>query len=109
MATSQTSSGKKSSTKTAPSIAAKKAPAKKMMAAPAKKTDAPKAASKRPDVLNQGASIKGVAKSSIAPEARYRMIEAAAYFRAESRGFSGGHALEDWVAAEAEIDALLNN
>ena len=35
------------------------------------------------------------------------MIEAAAYLRAENRGFASGHALDDWVAAEAEIDAML--
>ncbi|MEO1766056.1 DUF2934 domain-containing protein [Thiobacter aerophilum] len=35
------------------------------------------------------------------------MICDAAYFRAERRGFVGGSALEDWLEAEAEIDALL--
>jgi len=31
------------------------------------------------------------------------MVEEAAYFRAERRGFSGGNAVEDWIAAEREI------
>jgi hypothetical protein len=37
------------------------------------------------------------------------MIAHAAYLRAERRGFSGGHdkEREDWMAAEAEVDALL--
>jgi rubrerythrin len=35
------------------------------------------------------------------------MIEEAAYFRAERRGFTGGNAAEDWIAAEREIAALL--
>ncbi|HTP94896.1 MAG TPA: DUF2934 domain-containing protein [Burkholderiales bacterium] len=39
--------------------------------------------------------------------ARRRMIEAAAYHRAEQRGFQGGDPVEDWLAAEAEVDALL--
>jgi hypothetical protein len=30
-----------------------------------------------------------------------------AYFRAEKRGFHAGHELEDWLAAEAEVDQQL--
>jgi hypothetical protein len=33
------------------------------------------------------------------------MIAEAAYFRAEKRDFAAGHELEDWLAAEAEIEA----
>jgi len=39
---------------------------------------------------------------------REGMISVAAYFRAEHHGF-GGDALADWLAAEAEIDAMLNS
>jgi hypothetical protein len=35
------------------------------------------------------------------------MIEMAAYFRAERRGFAPGHDFEDWLAAEAEIAVLV--
>jgi hypothetical protein len=35
------------------------------------------------------------------------MIEQAAYLRAERRGFAPGNETEDWLAAEAEVDALL--
>lgn len=38
---------------------------------------------------------------------RIAMISDAAYFRAEQRAFAPGHELEDWVAAEREVDALL--
>jgi Protein of unknown function (DUF2934) len=38
---------------------------------------------------------------------RIAMIADAAYFRAEKRNFAPGYELEDWVAAEREIDALL--
>jgi hypothetical protein len=31
------------------------------------------------------------------------MVEEAAYFRAQKRGFAPGHELDDWLAAEAEI------
>ena len=38
---------------------------------------------------------------------RLEMIRQAAYYRAERRGFATGHEAEDWLAAEAEIDAGL--
>lgn len=47
-----------------------------------------------------------IAAASVTPEERMKMIEQAAYFRAEKSGFTGDpHA--HWVAAEAEVDALL--
>ncbi len=49
-----------------------------------------------------------VSAASITPEARQRMICEAAYYRAESRGFVGGDATQDWAEAEAEVDRLLN-
>ncbi len=36
---------------------------------------------------------------------RHRQIEEVAYYKAEERGFEPGHELEDWLAAEAEVDA----
>jgi hypothetical protein len=38
---------------------------------------------------------------------RRAMIAEAAYYRAASRGFSGGDPVADWLAAEVEIDARL--
>jgi hypothetical protein len=35
------------------------------------------------------------------------MIAQAAYLRAERRGFTAGDEVEDWLAADAEVDALL--
>ncbi|MGA2400002.1 MAG: DUF2934 domain-containing protein [Steroidobacteraceae bacterium] len=40
----------------------------------------------------------------VSAEERRRMIAQAAYFRAERRNFAPGRELEDWVAAEAEVD-----
>lgn len=40
-------------------------------------------------------------------ETRRRMVADAAYYRAEARGFITGYELEDWQAAEAEIDRFL--
>jgi hypothetical protein len=37
------------------------------------------------------------------------MIEQAAYFRAEKRGFQGGDPVTDWLLAESQIDALLSS
>ena len=36
--------------------------------------------------------------------ARDARIAEAAYYRAERRGFAEGHEIEDWLAAESEID-----
>lgn len=46
---------------------------------------------------------------NIAGEDRRRLIAEAAYFRAEQRGFVSGRELEDWLAAEIEVDALLGD
>jgi hypothetical protein len=43
----------------------------------------------------------------VTPEERQHMIAIAAYIRAEKRGFDDGDAVDDWLHAEAEIDALL--
>lgn len=43
----------------------------------------------------------------VAAEDRQRFIAEAAYFKAEKRGFAEGAELDDWIEAEAEIDALL--
>lgn len=59
---------------------------------------APKSAAKAPSRKSTG---------NVTPEQRYCMIAEAAYFRAESRGFEGGDPSQDWVEAEAQIDALL--
>jgi len=45
--------------------------------------------------------------SDITAEQRRRMIAEAAYYRAQQRGFEGGDATEDWLAAEAEIERAL--
>ena len=42
-----------------------------------------------------------------ASEDRQGMIAKAAYFRAERRKFEPGHELEDWLAAELEVDRRL--
>lgn len=90
----------------APKAAAKKTPAvAKPVAKPAAKTVAiPAAKAAAPKKI---AAKKSAAKYVPSPEQRYRMVQDAAYFLAEKNGFAGG-ALGYWVAAEAQIEALLS-
>jgi hypothetical protein len=39
---------------------------------------------------------------------RHASIAQAAYFRSQDRGFVPGYELEDWLAAEEDIDRRLN-
>ena len=70
-------------------------------AAPKKATPAP-----APVVaaLNRKPSVKPA--SGVTPEQRFKMIEQAAYFRAEKHGFQVDPAA-NWLAAEAEVSAIL--
>jgi hypothetical protein len=43
-------------------------------------------------------------KRLVTSEERQRLIAAAAYFRAQRREFTAGHAVEDWLMAEREVD-----
>jgi hypothetical protein len=46
-------------------------------------------------------------QTSHPPVDRYASIAQAAYFRSQHRGFKPGHEMEDWLAAEAEVDQRL--
>ena len=52
-------------------------------------------------------SIVTRSSAFIEPEQRRLHIAEAAYFKAERRKFDPGHDLDDWLEAEAEIDAAL--
>ncbi len=80
--------------------------------ASAKKTGKPLPAASglvkaKPAKTGNAISNNEAQKVSVSPQERYQMIAAAAYLRAERRNFAGVHALDDWIAAEAEIDAIL--
>jgi len=45
---------------------------------------------------------------SLTREERYGMIAELAYCIAEERGFQGERMLDDWLQAEAQVDALLS-
>lgn len=68
------------------------------VAARPKRASAPKTAKAAP----------APAKAHVSDDMRRAMIAEAAYLRAERRGFAPGGEVEDWVAAEREVDALLN-
>lgn len=67
---------------------------------------AEKAAPRRPEVF-KGAEAAAVTGVTVSEDTRRQMIEQSAYLRAERRGFGAGGEVEDWLLAEAEVDALL--
>ena len=71
-------------------------PSKKAIAA--KQTAAEKAAAKAAVATHQE-------EQGAASEERHRMIAETAYLIAEQRGFQGDLSLQDWLQAEAEVDA----
>jgi hypothetical protein len=83
------------------STAAKAAPAPAPVA-PAKA--APVAAAPAPAAKP---AAKAAAKPAVSAADRYRMIQEAAYFIAEKRGFAPGNHEQDWAEATAQIDRLL--
>ncbi len=78
---------------------------------PAKKTTASKAAAKKGASgrdTKKARTATGSRKSqSITTEMRHRMIAEAAFLISEQRGFQGDTAMDDWLQAEAEVDARL--
>jgi hypothetical protein len=53
------------------------------------------------------AAAKHQEKQSATPDTRHSAIAEAAWLIAERRGFQGDLALDDWLQAEAEVDARL--
>ena len=51
-------------------------------------------------------AIEEAATVGCGPDLRRAMTAEAAYYHAERRGFKPGRELEDWLAAEAEIQSL---
>ena len=60
-----------------------------------------------PSQTTQYDAAASPASVSLSAIDRGAMIATAAYFRAQRRNFQTGHELEDWLAAESEIDATL--
>ncbi|MBI5899195.1 MAG: DUF2934 domain-containing protein [Rhodocyclales bacterium] len=92
-----------------------KTPAGKRTATPAKSSVKVSATTKKPAVKAVKPKAEAPAKPArsrakkptIAHEQRRNYIEVAAYYIAARRDFAPGDPLQDWIAAEAEIDRLL--
>jgi hypothetical protein len=91
-----------------PAVKAAKAPAAKATATAAKPAASkPATGAKTPAAKAPKPAAKKSATPVLTPEQRRCYVEVAAYYMAERRGFSGGSEMNDWIAAEAEIDRLL--
>ena len=70
--------------------------------------DDPSASASEADELLSAASRTAASstapKADPAPESRHEAIAKAAYFLAQARGFEHGCELEDWLAAERQVD-----
>ena len=45
--------------------------------------------------------------TEVSNEEKYQLIAESAYFRSEKRSFAPGNELDDWLAAEAEVETRL--
>jgi len=66
-----------------------------------------RAKSATPRAKKPTAAAKAPMPVAVSEDVRRGMIAEGAYLRAERRGFAPGHEEQDWIAAEAEVDALL--
>lgn len=64
-----------------------------------------KASGGNPTSASQSAA--GRTGTPVSEEERQRMIAENAYYRAQQRGFNGGQSMDDWLAAEREVNRLL--
>lgn len=55
----------------------------------------------------KSAAASAAKQAFLDPEQRRAMIAESAYYKAEHRGFASGYEVEDWLAAETEIDSEL--
>jgi Protein of unknown function (DUF2934) len=70
----------------------------------------PAKAPKRRATAKKDQAVKAAsAAPPVSEDQRRGMIALSAYLRAERRGFSPEGQAEDWLAAEKEVDALLNS
>jgi hypothetical protein len=51
--------------------------------------------------------LRFVSPLRISHDARHALIAEAAYFRSKKRGAKPGNPIDDWLAAEQEVDARL--
>jgi hypothetical protein len=102
-------SGKKkaSKKKTAKKVSSKATAKKKSSKKVSKK--AGKKVSKKASKKVGSRAVKASATKTISPEQRHAMIQEAAYYIAEQRGFDASSDMDDWLVAEAFIDGQLGD
>jgi hypothetical protein len=74
---------------------------------PATRTDIPRPSARARRSPTETHPTPADPRTAVSADARRALIAQSAYLRAERRGFAPGHETEDWLAAEAEVDALL--
>lgn len=81
--------------------------------APTRRTSRKPPSPVAPDAGSAGAGVATfpvtvpVQGPMVDPDARQMMIAEAAYYLAQKRGFAPGGELQDWIDAEAQIEACL--
>jgi Protein of unknown function (DUF2934) len=54
---------------------------------------------------NPAIRLPSTEPNALTPETRWQRTAVAAFYRAEARGFAPGRELDDWLAAERELEA----
>jgi Protein of unknown function (DUF2934) len=72
----------------------------------ARKHSAPKRSVPQPADTGDGQENQRALPARLDADTRRAMIAEAAYYRAEQRGFEPGRELEDWHAAESDVDSM---
>jgi hypothetical protein len=110
MATRRVSDSPKSSKPIPPKAAPAPTPAVTTAVHAALDTAPPAKSRKRRAAAHQDQAVLAAsATAGVSEDQRRGMIALSAYLRAERRGFSPEGQAEDWLAAEKEVDALLNS
>ena len=73
----------------------------------AKKGEAVPIAKPKSSRKSPGKTKAGLKATGVDGREKRELIGKSAYYRAERRGFAPGFELEDWLAAELEIEGLL--
>jgi len=104
-ANTKKTTGKKPKTTTARQRTSK---AKKTASTRAASSSKTQASSKEKVVYKKSAAVEdATVTTAMTMDQRRDLIAQAAYLRAEKRGFNGGDPVEDWLAAEKEVDTKL--
>lgn len=88
-------------------MATAKTPSRKAAAPATGKKSVAKQVKATPARISATPAVKKKPGPAVSPEQRSHYVEVAAYYIAERRGFAPGDVMQDWLAAETEIDRLV--